>query len=116
VAYAETTNKALCILSLDFRAAFDKISHSYLFAILKAKGFSKGFQKRIQSMYEGATSSVIINGHISSPIPNRCSIRQACPLNMQLFALCLNPLLCILDARLPGIKIGRSSKKTTVIV
>jgi hypothetical protein len=115
VAYAETTNKALCVLSLDFRAAFDNSSHSYLFAMLKAYGFSEGFQKRIKSMYEGATSSVLVNGHKSSPKPIPCSIRQGCPLSMQLFALCLNPLLCELDARLPGIKIGRNSKKTTVI-
>ena len=36
VAYAETTNNALCILSLDFKAAFDNISHTYLFTMLKA--------------------------------------------------------------------------------
>jgi hypothetical protein len=115
VAYAEITNKAMCVLSLDFRAAFDNISHSYLFAMLKAYGFSEGFQSHVQSMYKGATSSVLINGHKSSPIPIRCSIRQGCPLSMQLFALCLNPLLCELDARLPGIKIGHNSKKTTMI-
>jgi hypothetical protein len=39
VAYAETNN-ALCILSLDFEAAFDNISHTYLFKMLKAYGFS----------------------------------------------------------------------------
>jgi hypothetical protein len=81
VAYAETTNNALCILSLDFKAAFDKISHSYLFTTLNVYGFSEGFQQRIKSMYEGHTSSVQINGHISSPIPIRCSIRQGCPLS-----------------------------------
>jgi hypothetical protein len=58
---------------------------------------------------------VLIRGHISSPIPIRCSIRQGFPLSMQLLAPLLNPLLCIPDARLPGIKIGRSSKKTTMI-
>jgi hypothetical protein len=36
VAYTETTNNALCILSLDFKASFDNISHSYLFTTLKA--------------------------------------------------------------------------------
>jgi hypothetical protein len=34
---------------------------------------------------------------------------------MQLFALCLNPLPCILDERFTGIQIGRRSKKTTVV-
>jgi hypothetical protein len=36
VAYAETRNNALCILSLDFKEAFDNIPHSYLFTMLKA--------------------------------------------------------------------------------
>ena len=91
MAYAETTNNALCILSLDFKAAFDNTSHTYLFTMLKAYGFSDEFQQRIKTMYEGATSSVQINGHISSSIPIQCSIRQGCPLSVQLFALCLNP-------------------------
>jgi hypothetical protein len=30
VAYAETASIALCVLSLDFKEAFDKISHTYL--------------------------------------------------------------------------------------
>ena len=115
VAHAETTNNALCILSLDFKTAFDNIAHSYLFTLLKTYGFSEEFQQCIKSMYKGTTSSVQINGHISSPIPIQCSIRQGCPLSMQLFALCLNPLLCMLDEKLTGIQIGLRSKKTTVV-
>jgi hypothetical protein len=69
VAYAETTKNALCIPSLDFKAAFDNISHKYLFKMIKAYGFSERFQQQIKSMYEDATSSVQINGHISSSIP-----------------------------------------------
>jgi hypothetical protein len=114
VAYAETTNNALCILSLDFKAAFDNISHTYLFKMLKVYGFSERFQQRIKSMYEGATSSVQINGHISSSVPIKCSIRQGCPLSMQLFVLCLNPLLCVLDEKLNGIRLRCRSKNTTV--
>jgi hypothetical protein len=115
VAYAETTNKALCILSLDFKAAFDIISHMYLFKMLKAYGFSEGFQKRIKSMYEGTTTSVQINGHIYNSIPIKCSIRQGRPLSMQLYALCLNPFLCMLDEKLSGIRLRHRSKKTTTV-
>ena len=76
VAYAETTNNALCILSIDFKAAFDNISHTYLFTTLKAYGFCEGFQQRIKSMYEGATSSVQIN----LQLPNDIYIRRTAPL------------------------------------
>jgi len=31
VAYAEVSGTPLCVLSIDFKEAFDKISHDYLF-------------------------------------------------------------------------------------
>jgi len=36
-------------------------------------------------------------------VPIKCSIRQGCPLSMQLFALCLDPLLTTLENMLTGI-------------
>ena len=78
---------------LGFKAAFDKISHTYLFQILKPYGVNEAFQNRIKSMYERATASVQINGNVSRPIRIKCALRQGCPLSMQLYALCLNPLL-----------------------
>jgi hypothetical protein len=100
IAFAETTKQELCILSLDFQAAFDNLSHTYLYRILSAHGLGEKFQGQIKSMYEGATASVQINGHISSPIPILCAIRQGCPLSMHLYALCLNPLLYMIDTKL----------------
>ena len=47
VAYASATRTPMCVLRIDFKKAFDKISHSYLFAILKKYGFSEQFQQRI---------------------------------------------------------------------
>jgi len=99
----------------DFKAAFGNISHTCLFAMLKNYGFSEHFIYRIQKMYENATSFIQINGHISSTLPIRCSVRQGCPFSMQLFALCVNHLLCILDDKLSGIRVGRRGDKTTVV-
>jgi hypothetical protein len=117
IAQAEHIKWALCILSLDFQAAFDNTSHQYLFQILETYGFSARFQRRIRNTYENATSSIHINGHTSSPISIRCAVRQGCPLNMQLYALFLNPLLCtcMLDDTLKGITIGRHNTKTAVV-
>ena len=66
-------------------------------------------------MYKNAMSSIKINGHISSAVPFKCSIRQGCPLSMQLFALCLDPLLTTLENMLTGINIGRRPAKTAVL-
>jgi len=111
VAHAEVTNTPLCIVSIDFSEAFGKISHSYLLAMLYAHGFNAWFQQRILGMYDKAASEVQINGCRSSPIPIHNSIRQGCPLSMQLFALCLNPLIHTLERELKGIQIGRVMQK-----
>jgi hypothetical protein len=115
IAFVETTNKELCILSLDFQAAFDNISHTYLYKIIRAHGFDEKFQRQINSMNEGATASLQINGHISSPIPIHCSIRQGCPLSMHLYALCLNPLLHMIEKELRGISIDPRKPRTAIM-
>jgi len=92
ITYAEVANILLCVLPLDFKEAFDKISHTYLLTILQSHGYSDAFIERIKHMYNNAKSVVQINGHISGPIPIHCSVRQECPLSMTLFALCLNPV------------------------
>ena len=114
IAQAEITQVPLCILSLDFQEAFDRI-YQYLFSILKNSGLSDWFIDRIRGMYEGAASSVQINGHIAGPIPIQCSVRQGRPMSMILFALCVDPLLRILEQKLPGIHIGKRANKTVVV-
>ena len=115
IANVELTNEPTCLLSLDFKGAFDNIAHSYLFAILASYGFSTCFQERLQRMYDNATSSVQVNGHISSPLPIKCSVRQGCPLSMLLFTICLDPLLRMLDDKLNGTT-TRARKKITAVI
>ena len=87
IAESELTHIPVCILSLGFKGAFDNIAHSYLFTMLESYGFSSKFRQRLMRMYSNATSSVQVNGHISSPIPIKCSIRQGCPLSMLLLTI-----------------------------
>jgi len=47
IAYTEITKKPLCVVSLDFSAAFDNISHAYLQEILSTHGFINWFSERI---------------------------------------------------------------------
>lgn len=67
-------------------------------------------------MYEGATLSIQLNGHIYGPIPIRCAVRQGRPVSMFLYALCLRPLLRLLEQKLPGKRIGRHTRPTSVEV
>jgi hypothetical protein len=115
IAKAEVTRTPLCVLSLDFQDAFDRISHQYLFSILQYYGLSEWSVDRLKSMYDNATSSVQFSGHVLGPISIRCAIRQGCPLSMALFTLCISPLLTYLDENLSGVSIGRRGSHTAVV-
>jgi hypothetical protein len=93
IAQSEMMHTPLCVLSLDFREDFDRVAHQYLFTVLKAYGLHESFVDCIRHMYQDATCTVQINGHIAGTIPIRCSVRQGCPLSMAVFALCINPEL-----------------------
>jgi hypothetical protein len=67
-AQAKVKRMLIRVLSLDFREGFDKVSHRYLFAILKRYGISEWLIDRIWTMYN-ASSSVHINGHLAGSIP-----------------------------------------------
>jgi hypothetical protein len=101
IAYAETNDIPMCVLSLDFQNAFDNISHDYLFSILHSYEFSTQFITLLKSLYKDVTSTVQINGELLGHIPICCGIRQGCPLSMTLFTLCLQQFLNLLE--LPGI-------------
>ena len=105
-AYAEVMRRPICVVSVDFNSAFDRISHEYMGKILQARGFDNPFLDRIMGLYTNATSEVQINGFRSSLFPIQSSIRQGCPLSMQLFAMCINPLLQTLEEALTGVKAG----------
>ena len=115
MAHAKVTQKPLCILSLDFKEAFDKISHTYLFRMLRSYRFGERFITAIRQMYDQPTSSVQINGHLAGPNPIRCLVRQGSPMRMLLFALSLNLSLHVLEQKLTGISISRRSMKNAVV-
>ena len=114
VAYTEVYKGSLCLLTIDFKEAFDRISHSCLYTILREFGFSEEFCKRIQGLYANVTSTLNINVNRSQPIPIQSSVRQGCPLSMSLFVSCLNPLLNPLQKKLTCVEIGGRGPKRTV--
>jgi hypothetical protein len=93
VAVTETTNEPLCILSIDFKEAFNRIAHTYLYSVLECYGFCGCMIGNIRKLYDSATFVALINGNLSQPVKIKSSIRQGCPMSMLLFALCLDPLI-----------------------
>jgi hypothetical protein len=115
VASTEVHNVSVCLLTLDFKEVFDRISHDYLQAILREYGFSEKFCTRLQRIYNNAMWTLILNGEISRPIPILSSVRQGCSLIMSLYILCPNPLLSALEKKLAGIKFGPRGTRTSII-
>jgi hypothetical protein len=75
IAYAEHMKKKLCLLTLDFKAAFDRLLHTYLYQALRAHGISEECITKIRTLYNDATASVQINGHESGSFPILSSVR-----------------------------------------
>jgi len=115
VANAEVTRSPLCVLTIDFQGAFDNLSHEYLFEVLCKYGFGERFRKRIWNIYNNSTSSVLINVYRSFPFPIKSFIRQRYPLSVILYAMCLIPLLRILENTLRGQQMGRHRGRTAVV-
>ena len=115
ISYHETAQTPLCIVTLDFQKAFDRIAHEYLFKILECYGIGIWFIDRIRALYEDMSALVQINGELVGPIKIQSGVRQGCPLSMCLYAMCMQPLIRLLEVSLPGLRIGKTPPHTPVV-
>ena len=85
--YANKTLTPLAIISVDQLKAFDRVSHDYLFKILRKFGFGPYFLRWIEILYTDTMSSVKVNGWMTAFIPLQRGLRQGCVLSMPLYIL-----------------------------
>ena len=72
---------------LDFKKAFDTVSHEFLNSVLSKFEFWESFKNWVKTMYKNTESCVINNGWLSKPFQINRGIRQGCPLSALLFLL-----------------------------
>ena len=110
ICFARDRNFQLVVLNLDFEKAFDRVSHQYLFQVLKQMGFPKRFIDWVALLYRGTTSKFIVNGHLTKAVNINCGVRQGCPLSALLYIICIEPLAQILrrDQQITGVHIPGS--------
>ena len=92
VARAAKTGEYGVILSLDQEKAYDKISHEYLFTVLRRMALPERFIRTVETLYGSAISTVMINGVMSSPFRVHRGVRQGDPLSCLLFNFAIEPL------------------------
>ncbi|CAM5099369.1 unnamed protein product [Natator depressus] len=91
------------LLSLDQEKAFDRVDHGYLLSTLQAFGFRPQFVSFLRVLYASAESLVRLNWTLTEPVSFGRGVRQGCPLSGQLYALAIEPFLCLLRRRLTGL-------------
>jgi retron-type reverse transcriptase len=106
IAAGNNRRGGICLITLDFKSAFDNISHKYLYGLLREYRYGAGITRAIVSLYEHATSHVAINGH-TSDFQLKRSIRLGCPLSSILYALAVNPFILLLNKHLQGLQIDQ---------
>jgi len=107
--YCNNLNLPCFLVSYDQAKAFDRVSHEYLFMVLKVLGFGDNFIQWVKLLYTNIGSRVIVNGYLSEFFDVLRSMRQGCGLSALLYVLCIEPLahrvrnsLDIRGIRLPG--------------
>ncbi|CAM2104851.1 unnamed protein product [Caretta caretta] len=94
---------SFALLSLDQEKAFDRVDHGYLLNTLQGFGFGPQFVGFLRVLYASAECLVKLNWNLTEPVSFGLGVRQGCPLSGQLYALEIEPFLCLLRRRLTGL-------------
>ncbi|CAM2098207.1 unnamed protein product [Caretta caretta] len=94
---------SFALLSLDQEKAFDRVDHGYLLSTLQAFGFGPQFVSFLRVLYASAERLVRLNWTLTEPVSFGQGVWQGCPLSGQLYALVIEPFLCLLRRRMTGL-------------
>ncbi|CAM2097074.1 unnamed protein product [Caretta caretta] len=94
---------SFALLSLDQKKVFDRVDHGYLLSTLQAFGFGPQFVGFLQVLYASTECLVRLNWTLTEPVSFERGVRQGCPLSGHLYALAIEPFLCLLRRRLTGL-------------
>ena len=78
---------------IDFKKAFDRVWHAALFATMSKFNIRPNIIRVIKSLYEKATSAVLLNGNIGEWFRTTVGVRQGCLLSPTLFNIFLEIIM-----------------------
>ena len=99
IEYAEKRKDKVAVLAIDFKKAFDSISHEYLWRVLEKMGFGPHLIHMIQTLYRNPESAIINNGKTSKYFKLGRACRQGDPIAPYLFIIALEPLVLKIKIR-----------------
>ena len=82
---AKQNSEKFGLILTEFEKAFDRLSHEFIFKMLKELGFGKIMLQWFELLYKNNISSIEINGAYTLPIKMKRGIKQGCPLSMLFF-------------------------------
>lgn len=103
----------VAMLQIDLDKAFDRVQHSFLFAVLSHVKVGHIILEGVRMAYKGCSTRLIINNALTDKIRVNSSVRQGCPLSPLLFALYLEPLCLsiITNSRVHGFSLPTAEVK-----
>eukprot|EP00253_Pinus_taeda_P015168 PITA_15168 len=96
---SQARNEKGFILKLDLANAFDRVRHSFLFAVLQRMGFSSLLINVIRCCISGPWIAPLINGRPGPSFQSSRGLRQGCPLSPYLFILMAESFSSALDQK-----------------
>ncbi|CAM2115252.1 unnamed protein product [Caretta caretta] len=101
--WSRTSWRSFTLLSLDQEKVFDRMDHGYLPGTLGVFGFRPQFVGFLQVLYTDVEGLARLDWILTEPVSFGQGVRQRCPLSGQLYALVIEPFLCLLCQRLTGL-------------
>ncbi|XP_022800061.1 uncharacterized protein LOC111337933 [Stylophora pistillata] len=86
-------NKGLYVTFVDLTKAFESVSRSGLWLILKRLGVSPKFLQMVIQLHENERGQVRLNGDLSEPFPISNGVKQGCVLAPTLFGVFFSMML-----------------------
>lgn len=91
--YSQLCDSMAAVVLLDFAQAFPNLAHKWMWCVLTVMGINAALLATIKALYGDLVTYVFHDGRKLHTFPIRAGIKQGCPLNGSLFAICANPLI-----------------------
>lgn len=90
--YTLGTGRSALMVSLDFKAAFDSIDHSFMLKALESFQLGENFMSWIATLYAESETCILNSGQSSGWFPRQRGVHQGCPISPFLFVLAAEKL------------------------